>query len=386
MESLLAPDHVWMAAAGLSAVAFGQAGRSVLDQARRGSREARDEAVWTAVSTAARRLGVAGPPAMTAMPDHEAERIVIKALTSGRTRSLGLDALTSAARTDRRIPRSLRGRTELVRVLQSTAAAQFREKDPARRAAAAEFVATLRLRGCRGAVAAATSDRDPTVRVAACRCLATIDPGQALGVLLRLVETDGAWAADLLADVARKLEHRGARDVVAARAAEWAVTPAMVRLLAEQRPSKRTGAILRGATQAGDGDVRAGAAEALGRHSHPEAVDALIDLLGDDEERVRLNAVRALGGLVAMGSRVALIDLSAMLADPSRRVRFAAGAALAAVPGGRTILAKSDGSADPLVREAVAMALWDDDRASAQVGEPRETVVALTRPSARRTA
>ena len=226
---------------------------------------------------------------------------------------------------------------------------QLREKEPGRRAAAAELVATLRLRSCRGAIAAATSDPDPSVRVAACRCLATIDPAQAFGVLLRLVETDGAWAADLLADVARRLEHSGARDVVAARAADWAVTPAMVRLLAEQRPSLRAGAILRDATRAGDGNVRAGVAEALGRETHPEAVGALVDL-GDDEERVRLNAVRALGGLGALGSRVALIDLSAMLADPSRRVRFAAGAALGALPGGRSMVAQSETSADPFHR------------------------------------
>lgn len=392
MKTLLAPDHVWMAAAGISGLAMAQVGRTVIGQAQRSVREARDGTVWTDVSAAARRLALAGPPERAEPGDpeplrkgagHDAEAVVLHALRRSRTRSLALDALTSAARVDRRIARSLRGRDRLVRSLHQSATAQLREKDPARRAAAAELVATLRLRSCRGAIALATGDPDPTVRVAACRCLAVIDPAQALGILLRLVETDGPWAADLLADVARGLESRGAGKVLADRAAERGTTPAMVRLLAGQQQSARVGSILRDATQADDGDVRAGAAEALGRDTHPGSVEVLVDLLTDEEERVRLNAVRALGGLGALGSRVALIDLSAMLADPSRRVRFAAAAAMAALPGGRAMLAHSATSADPGVGEAVAMALWDEKPEPASA---RERVVPLSRPVARRTA
>ena len=394
METLLAPGHVWMAAAVMSVIALAVAGRTVVGQARRSAGEARDEAVWAQVSAAARQLAAAhGDATASEAAQHraiqhdvdveEAEQVVIRALGRSRTRSLALDALTNAARVDFRIARNLRGRTELVSALHRTAKAQLCEKDPARRAAAAELVATLRLRGCRAAIAVATNDPDPGVRVAACRCLATVDPAQAFGVLLRLVDTDGPWAADLLADVARRLEHRGAGDIVADRAAEWAVTPAIVRLLGAPRLSERAGAILRDATQADDGEIRAGAAEALGRDPHPEAVGALVDLLSDEEERVRLQAVRALGGLGALGSRVALIDLSAMLADPSRRVRFAAGSAIASLPGGRAMLAHSMGSSDPLVCEAVAMALWDDTPESVHV---RDTVVPMTRPGARRTA
>ena len=381
MDPFFAPSHVWLAAAGISALTIVQAGRSVVSQGRRSSRVAGEEAVWTLVATAARRIAVAGPPDRTSLPDHEAEDVIIRALRHRRTGALALDALASAARTDRRIPRSLRGRTELVQVLRRTVVAQLQDREPGRRAAAAELVATLRLRSCAGAIAAATSDPDPTVRVAACRCLARLDPQQALGVLLGLAETDGAWAGDLLADVARRLQGQGAGDAVARRASEWAVTPAMVRLLRDQQPTTRGGAIMRKATQAQDVEVRAIAAEALGRDQDPESVDTLIDLLGDDEERVRLKAVRALGGLAVMGSRVALRDLSAMLGDESRRVRFAAGAALADLPDGTELLARSTDSADPRVREAVAMALWVDSP------QPRQsTVRAMARPDARRTA
>ena len=381
MDSLLAPGHVWMVAAGVSLLTLAQAVRSVVSQGRRSSRAAREEAVWTLVATAARRIAVAGPPDRTTLPDREAEDLIVRALQQRRTRALALDALASAARTDRRIPRSLRGRTRLVQMLRRTVVAQLQDKEPGRRAAAAELVATLRLRSCAGAIAAATSDPDATVRVAACRCLARLDPQQALGVLLGLAETDGAWAADLLTDVARRLQDQGAGDAVTRRASEWAVTPAMVRLLRDQQPTTRGGAIMRKATQAQDVEVRVVAAEALGRDPDPESVDTLIDLLGDDEERVRLNAVRALGGLAMISSRVALRDLSAMLADESRRVRFAAGAALADLPGGSELLAHSADSADPRVREAVAMALWVDSP------QPRQsTVRAITRPGARRSA
>lgn len=88
METLLAPDHVWKAAVAMSVVALGRAGRSLLDQARRGSREARDEVVWTDVSTAARRMGMAGPPSNSTTPDHEQEKVVMRALQHPRTRSL----------------------------------------------------------------------------------------------------------------------------------------------------------------------------------------------------------------------------------------------------------------------------------------------------------
>ena len=163
MDPFLAPSHVWLAAAAISALTIAQAGRSVVSQGRRSSRVAGEEAVWTLVATAARRIAVAGPPDRTSLPDHEAEDVIIRALQHRRTGALALDALASAARTDRRIPRSLRGRTELVQVLRRTVVAQLQDKQPGRRAAAAELVATLRLRSCAGAIAAATSDPDATV-------------------------------------------------------------------------------------------------------------------------------------------------------------------------------------------------------------------------------
>jgi HEAT repeat protein len=349
---------LWSAAGAFSTVALATGGRAVFVQWRTTSSTSRRSKAWASVSDAVNRF---------AAGDEAAGNEVLTAIQKPAFARIAVEGLANASRIDPRVPIQLRGQTELVSRIHEWVVRELGQDDPGRRAGAVEAVAALRLRQCRGSVALACTDKDPMVRVSACRALATIDPDQAIGVLLGLVEKDGSWAADLLADlISRNDGTLSANSAVIARANEWAATPALLRLLTN---GKIAGAerVMVGALDADDVKVRANAAEALRESATPEAADALIGSLTDASENIRLNVVRALGAV--RGEQHAL-QLAAMLGDSSRLVRFAAGEALTKIPGGADLLRRASEGADQLAAEAAHVCLWQAEQSPV---EPRRT-------------
>jgi HEAT repeat protein len=358
MSSLDGLFVLWSAAGAFSTVAMATGGRAVFVQWRTTSTTTRRARAWSAVSDAVTRF---------ASGDQAAADEVLVAIQKPSLSRIAVEGLANAARIDPRVPEQLRGQTELVAHIHEWVVRELGQDDAGRRAGAVETVGALRLRQCRGSVALACTDPDPTVRVSACRALSTIDPDQAIGVLLGLVEKDGPWAADLLADlISRSDGTLSASSAVIARANEWAATPALLRLLAN---GKISGAerVMVGALDADDVKVRSNAAEALRESATPEAARALLGSLTDANEDIRLNVVRALGAV--KGKKYAL-ELAAMLGDPSRLVRFAAGEALSRIPGGRDLLRRAAESGDERAAEAAHVCLWQAEQTE-QVAQQR---------------
>jgi HEAT repeats len=275
-----------------------------------------------------------------------------KLLKADETRPIVIEALSNIARTNATCSVRLRDRDADVAILRQWVSDSLEDKDAGRRAHACEVVGTLRLRACRGMVLAATGDEDVNVKVSATRAMAVIDPESAVGVLLGLIEEEGTWAADLLADLLQRIP-ASATEAVLLRAREWGATPALVRLLASS-PSALANDVLLGALETDDPELRARTAEAV-HASSPEAVAALSTLLTDPHEGTRLSAVRSLS---RAANPDALLTLSSALSDSSRLVRFAAASGIAGTPGGADVLSRVLTGADRNAAEAAELALW----------------------------
>jgi HEAT repeat protein len=242
---------------------------------------------------------------------------------------------------------------------------ELNHTDPRRRAQAAEIAATLRLRSSRAALALATDDPDATVRIAACRALAGISPDDAFAALIRLVESDGTWAADLLAHLLQtgtiEQQSRFAR-VLSERMLTWAPNAAVVRLLANDDLLQNNMILVR-ALRAHDPEIQIRAAEALrtavvSATDLAETTDALVECLASDHEMLRLAAVRALTSLARDLDRDIMLVFAALLGDASRLVRYAAAHGLALLPHSRGVLTNIKGGPDPAAAEAASLALW----------------------------
>lgn len=363
----LVPDGLyiaWSAAGGFATLAVATGGRAIFTQWRANAASRRQAEDWTTITDAASAF---------CEGDEDGGGVVLRALSRPSSQRIAVEALANLARVDPRVAESLRGRTEMVEHIRTWVVRELAHSDPGRRCAGAEIVGALRLRACRGAVALATNDAEPEVRVAACRALAVVDPDHAVGVLLGLVERDGVWAADLLADIVSREDGAfSGSDAVVQRANEWAATPALLRLLSNGRIAGAERVMI-GALDAENDDVRANAAEALRESGTPEAIRALAGLLGDSNELIRLTAVRAIG---QSGDPRYSMDLAAMLGDDSRLVRFAAGAALASVPGGRALLLRASEGSEPKAVEAAHVSLWQAEQTDrADRAEQLEPVV-----------
>lgn len=229
---------------------------------------------------------------------------------------------------------------------------QLGNADAGVRAEALEVAAVLRMRSLRGRLMAAARDPDNVVRVSACRALAIIDPRRAIGELLRLVETEGEWTVDLLADI---IERNGVDfiDPIISRVESWSATPALIALLASTKAPTGESALV-AALDRQDHATQIRAAVGLGAVRSQQAVPTLQRLLQSSNQSVRSAAVRALG---AIGEAGALSDLTQALGDESRPVRFGAATSLLSTPGGREVLMKAAKSGDPFVAEAASLAL-----------------------------
>jgi HEAT repeat protein len=344
MSRFDAPTLMWVAAGAFFTLAMFVGARAVFSQWRRTSLTSHRALAWTSINELVARLA-AGDEAATAG--------VHKYLKKGRTARVTMSSLTNLARLDPNIAKHLRGKAELVDEIHEWVTRELTQDDPGRRAGAAETIGMLRLRTCAGLAAQAANDPDVTVRLSACRALAVVDPDRALGVLLGLVESEGVWAADLLADVVDRRNGQGMGAVVS-RANEWAATPGLLRLLAQGKVAG-TEKLMVDALDAEDDLIRTQASLSLRNAGTPAAARALVGSFGDKREEVRLNAVRAVGGL--RDSQFAL-DLAAMLGDESRLVRFAAGDALSRIPGGSDLLTRAAEGSDQRAVEAAHISLW----------------------------
>jgi HEAT repeats len=275
-----------------------------------------------------------------------------KLLKREDTRTIVIEAFSNVARANPDSAQALRHRKEDVALLRQWVADSLENKESGIRAHACEVVGTLRVRACHGMILAATGDEDANVRVAATRALCVIDAETAVGVLLGLIEKDGSWAADLLADLLQRIPER-ATTAVMLRAREWGATPALVRLLAGC-PSDVANTVLLGALETENPELRARVAEAI-QASSPEAIAALATLLTDPHEGTRLSAVRSLG---RVRNPKALITLSSALSDGSRLVRFAAAEGIAGTAGGAELLHRIVAGSDRNAAEAAELALW----------------------------
>lgn len=224
----------------------------------------------------------------------------------------------------------------------------------------------------RAALAAALVDPEGAVREAA-RALAVRHPSDALvPALVRVLEDpDAAARTDALDALA------GARSPEARRAIE--------RALSDRSPAVRAHAVIALSSVGADavvalldrvhdpeGDVRAAAAEALGRIGDRRATLALVGISQDPIPEVRLAATRALG---ALGGEVAARALVGLVHDAMPDVRLAALRGLQQHPDPATVptlaaLARPERSAalagrDDLARAAIA-ALGDIDTADAR--------------------
>ena len=306
--------------------------------------------------------------------DRLALRSVERALRSRRTLETAVAAFADAARADEQMAMALGERLGTMRHLRRWVNHCMHHPDPGRRVEAAEVAGTLHLWHCRGAVAVATRDPNPEVRVMACRALAALDPERAVGVLLRLVETDGPWASELLSDIVMRSGFRSGRALLD-RAQSWTATPGLLKVIAA-RPTAGAETVLAQALLASDEVARQHAVAGLAETRVEGTGAALADMLADARETVRLAAVRALGRL---DDPERALDLAAVLDDPSRLVRFAAANALSGSENGRYVLMKIARGMEDRAAEAAHLALWqyyelDEDAPDADA-PPRLAVV-----------
>lgn len=350
--------------------------------------------------------------AVDAMLDRKADprslarhrKSLLSLLQSNRTTADAIEALADAARARPQVATVLRGEAGAVRAITYWVDGQLASSDAFERAHAVEVIASLRMRSCRGSLAAATSDSEPTVRAGACRALAAIDPKAAIGALLRVVDTDGTWAADLLADLLARAQSTelatteardvdvlqgtefavteadeetrvaqdpgslrigsvtepllgGEREAVNARLLDWAATPALLRIADQTMPNPAKRA-LASALEAADPEMRLRAVSMLRLYPLFESGPALERLVSDDVEAVRIAAIQA---LAQFGRDEHIMLLAALVGDDSRMVRFAAAEALRTMDNGDSLLRAMARGSNQSAAEAASLALWQSD-------------------------
>ncbi len=336
-----------------------------------GSRSQTYERVLVAVEGLLQMQDQSGKELHPTAGQHHAKSLAVL-LKSQRTVTDAVAALADAARARPQVASILRGRDALNRAIAVWVEARLSSKDQFERAHAVEVIASLRMRTCRGALAAATNDSDPVVRAGACRALAAIDPAAAIGALLRVIETDGSWAGDLLADLLARTEQSipgdpqtasptagratddVQRDAVNARLLDWSATPALLRIADQSMPASAKRA-LESALESGDPEMRLRSLTILRSQPFYEASPALERLVNDHVEAVR---VAAIGAIAQIGRDEHVMLLAALVGDASRMVRFAAAEAIRTLTGGKSLLRTMSNSVDPNVSEAASLALW----------------------------
>jgi hypothetical protein len=227
---------------------------------------------------------------------------------------------------------------------------QLRDPDPNRRAAAAELIGALRLAMAVEALHLAMRDDAANVRVAAATAYVRLDAHRAAPALLRMLGKEDERAAERLADLVSLLGPT-AVPAVLEQIRDGERTPRMLRVLAACGDPMLAQPVLLAALAAPDSQVRVEAARGLTRGATTLAVPGLLAALGDPDDEVRAYAATALGQIGVPQVVPALVGL---LDDPRWSVRQRAAAAVAAVPGGVTVLTDLIGHSPQFVTTAAA--------------------------------
>lgn len=211
------------------------------------------------------------------------------------------------------------------------------------------------------ALASALTDPYPQLRLAAARSLASLGRHVPSQILRDVQWGDSALVHDLF----EKLAARQAEDLIAlardpqaasgrricavqalANTGDYALIPIFSVLAAESLP-----------------ELRAAAANGLGRLGHPKAQGVLAPLLDDGDYRVRAAAVQAVGAIQLIGLYEGVARL---LDDDNWWVRFAAAEALAAGgEAGHRILRAAEAGGLANARDMAAMMLLERGGANA---------------------
>lgn len=307
-------DLIWFLIGASVAVAVRLVVSIVLEGALDRSRPSLDAWARSQIATALRRAERGGASDL---------RRVLGAVRNPRRRNHLVTALAAAATGDQRVTALVHADPVLHAGIREWAHVQLSSDDADRRAEAVEVCGALRPSGYLDLVRVATLDPDDAVQACACAVLLRDDPSSAEGVLLRLIEEDGRWAAELLAADADASSFSSAQ-----RRDHWGPSAALATVTSDMdRADPTEAAFLLGSFD--DASVT----EALDR-LHADAVALALPqitrLLERDHEATRLAAVEALG---RSRDGAALLPLASRLADPSRIVRLTAARAIGSAVG-----------------------------------------------------
>jgi HEAT repeat protein len=252
-----------------------------------------------------------------------------------------------------------------------------------KRAEAAENLALARSARSIEPLVARLEDRVPEVRLRAARALGSIRGHAAIRPLVSALSQPDRWSTIRIGDILTEAGREAAEELIDA----WDdLTPAAqlaaIDILGQVRDLSAVPFLRKQLQQAGDENVRARAAHALGAIGDPEARQVLVRALGDSHWPVRAMAAKALGRI---GEREAASDLAGSLADSSWWVRANAAEALRALgETGLWVLVETVGSEDRYASEQAIMVLEGEVELMAETfalgsGEDQERAGAFLR-------
>lgn len=207
----------------------------------------------------------------------------------------------------------------------------------------------------KAAIERALNDPSAEVRVQAAFALARIGSSDSVPKIIRRMNSEDLWAAQLMADALTEF----GSSAVAAMAADVLIDrpgiegqarylPDLVRALGSIGDPTAEPALLH-ALGSDDPIIRLRAAEALGSSGTPTSVPKLMRTLDDDDWRVRVKAAAALG---QQRDARGLMNLRTALRDPEWWVRQAAAEAIGRIGGGDQVLIDALDDDDPFARDA----------------------------------
>jgi HEAT repeat protein len=227
---------------------------------------------------------------------------------------------------------------------------RLRARGEWKRAEAAELLGRLRIGRAVGPLVAALHDPSEDVRTVAARSLAAIGDPDAVPALASALADPSRWTLSLVAENLMQMGPDAVQPLLDLLAGDdHNVRVAAVQILGEIRDPAALSALIAVLAGAGNLNLRAQAAAALGRLGGPDAQTALLAALGDSQWQVRAQAAKALGRL---GHPAVAARLAAAMPDLNWWVRVNCAEALACLgTPGRTQLERLLGHSDAYVRD-----------------------------------
>ena len=282
--------------------------------------------------------------------DTAAFELLFRRLRRPAWRASVMASLGDAARQHESLREQIISRPKASQLALRWIAAEVNETDPQRRVRALEIAGALDLPGSVPLVEVCTLDRHASPRVAALEALYRLDADNNEQALLRVLETDGAWAAELLP---ARLDDED-RATSQRRIDVWGISPALSIVVGSSAESS-LGAISAMLVSSEVHSVELGL-----RALHPPLpaaiTDRLLALFGHADERVRRRAIETWARL-DVHDGVALV--AALVGDPSRTVRREAAIALASCRSGGEAVAVLARSPDSRTSETALTTSWE---------------------------